>query len=120
VRHVVPVIVVLMLAVVMPACSEGDPDCVDFSDRGDTLTIHIAGFEFQPPCFTVRTSQGIQVLNDDGAVHSFTLKGTPIDFDVPDEGRRNVGAVAGAVEPGTYDLICTYHPEMTGAVTVVK
>jgi plastocyanin len=122
VRKLVPILAVSILALAVPACSSGGgsaDDCVDLSGQGDTFTIHIKGFEFDPSCFTASASQSISVVNEDGAVHSFTLQGTPIDVDVPAQDTFNGESVSGVVDPGTYDLICKYHPEMKGTVTVV-
>jgi len=48
------------------------------------------------------------------------MQDTEIDVDIPANDTFNGGSVSGVVEPGTYDLICTYHPEMKGTVTVVQ
>ena len=116
-----------LVALIVPACSGGsdgggssDEDCTDLSTQGDTFAITIENFEYDPSCFTASASQGIEITNADDAVHSFTLKGTEIDLEVP-AGETVEGAPASDVlDPGTYDLFCTYHPDMTGEVTVVE
>jgi plastocyanin len=112
----------VLLAAALVSCSSGGgggSDCVDLSGSGDTFTIHIRDFAFEPSCFTASASQGVSIVNADGAVHSFTLEGTPIDVDVPAEDTFHGDPVTGVVKPGTYDLVCKYHPEMKGTVTVV-
>ena len=113
-----------LLAVVASACGGGSDgggeDCADLSTQGETFGVTIADFAYDPSCFTASASQGIRVTNEDEAPHTFTLRDTEIDLDVP-AGETVEGAPAtGILEPGTYELICTYHPEMTGDVTVVE
>lgn len=94
-------------------------ECVDLTGEGDVFTILISGFAFVPDCFTASASQGITVINEDEALHSFTMQGTQIDVDVEPGAEFNGEAISGAVEPGTYDVICKYHSTITGEVTVV-
>jgi plastocyanin len=118
------VLVASMVALSSVACSGGGgdggtKDCTDLSKSGPTFTIHIQGFEFRPSCFTASASQAISIANGDDAVHSFTIQGTSVDVDVPANQTFNGESVSGVVEPGTYDFVCRYHPEMKGTVTVV-
>jgi plastocyanin len=119
------ILAALVLVLSMAACSGGGDggtsgaDCVDLSEDGATFAIHIKDFAFDPSCFTASAAQGISVTNDDDAVHSFTIRGTQIDVDIAAGETFNGEAVSGVVEPGTYDFVCTYHPEMKGTVTVV-
>jgi plastocyanin len=118
------IVAVIVLTISTAACSSGGGSdagstCVDLSKDGATFSIRIEDFAFQPSCFTASASQGISVTNADGAVHSFTIHGTPVDVDIAAGETFNGEAVAGVVEPGTYDFVCTYHPEMKGTVTVV-
>lgn len=97
----------------------GNPDCVDLTGEGATFTITIADFAYDPACFTASASQGISIVNQDDVDHTFTMTGTQIDVPVVAGETFNGEPIAGAVEPGTYDFLCTIHPEMTGQVTVV-
>jgi plastocyanin len=118
-------IVVLLLA--GAACGSGPegggsepPDCVDLS-AGESFTIRLVGNEFVPSCFTASAAQRLELVNEDGVLHSFTVEGTPIDVDVEGGETLDLDPVTGVVEPGTYDLICKYHlPGMTGQVTIVQ
>src|SRR5512133_2554898 len=55
--------------------------CVDLTGEGATFTITISDFAFDPSCFTASASQGISIVNQDAADHTFTITGT--DIDVP-------------------------------------
>jgi plastocyanin len=99
--------------------SDGGDGCKDLSTHGDRLAVTIENFEFAPSCFTASASQSISVHNADDAVHSFTLQGTEIDVDIAAGETFEGETISGVVEPGSYTLVCTYHPEMKGDVTVV-
>ncbi|MGW4477953.1 cupredoxin domain-containing protein [Rhodococcus triatomae] len=83
---------------------------------GDEATaITIRNFSFGLPD---RVSRGetLTVVNEDAVEHSVTADGDDL-FDVDVE----AGATATVTvpdEPGTYSFHCTYHPEMTGVLTV--
>ena len=93
-------------------------DCVDLTGEGAVFTITISDFTFVPSCFTASASQGISVVNEDSADHTFTMVGTEIDVPVAAGETFNGEPISGVVEPGTYDFMCTIHPAMTGTVTV--
>ena len=95
----------------------GSPDCPDLSS-GDTFTITISNFAFEPDCFTARAAQGITIVNQDSAEHTFTISGTQIDVTIAGGETFNGEPVSGVVEPGTYDFFCRLHPSMTGTITV--
>jgi plastocyanin len=92
-------------------------DCADLTGEGATFTITIADFAFDPNCFTASASQGITIVNQDDADHTFTIPDTQID--VPIAAGETFNGEPRAVEPGTYDFLCTIHPTMTGQVTIV-
>jgi plastocyanin len=119
-------VLVAALAMGLVACGGGadapgggtaDPSCVDLT-AGDTFTITITDFAFDPACLTVKASQGISIVNQDSVDHTFTISGTQIDVTIPAGQTFNGEAVSGAVEPGTYGVFCRLHPSMTGTVTV--
>jgi plastocyanin len=97
--------------------SSGPADCPDLS-AGDTFTITISNFAFDPDCFTARAAQGIAIVNEDSADHTFTIGGTPVDVTITAGETFNGEPVTGVVAPGTYDFFCRLHPSMTGRVTV--
>ena len=92
-------------------------DCADLTGEGATFTITIADFAFDPNCFTASASQGITIVNQDDADHTFTIPDTQVDVLIA--AGETFNGESGAVEPGTYDFLCTIHPTMTGQVTVV-
>lgn len=98
----------------------GSDECVDLS-QGDSFTIRMLDNEFIPSCFTASASQSLTLVNEDTALHSFTIRDTPIDVDIRGEETLDLDPVTGVVEPGTYELICRYHvPGMVGEITIVE
>jgi plastocyanin len=112
------------VALCAAACDDGGVDtssCFDLTSEGASFTITMRGNEFIPSCFTASASQRLILVNEDSALHSFTVEGTPIDVDIAGGATLDLDPVSGAVEPGTYELICKYHqPAMTGQITIVE
>ncbi|HEX5904172.1 MAG TPA: cupredoxin domain-containing protein [Actinomycetota bacterium] len=101
------------------ATGDASGDCVDLTGEGDVFTVTIADFTFDPSCFTASASQGITVVNEDDVGHTFTMVGTDINVPIAGGETFNGEPIAGVVEPGTYEFVCTIHPQMTGEATVV-
>jgi plastocyanin len=99
---------------------DASADCVDLTGEGDVFTVTIADFTFDPNCFTASASQGITVVNEDDVGHTFTMVGTDINVPIAAGKTFNGEPISGVVEPGTYEFVCTIHPQMTGEVTVVE
>ena len=101
------------------ATRDASADCPDLTGEGDVFTVTIADFTFDPNCFTASASQGITVVNEDDVGHTFTMVGTDINVPIAGGDTFNGEPISGVVEPGTYEFVCTIHPQMTGEVTVV-
>lgn len=101
------------------ATGDASGDCVDLTGEGDVFTVTIADFTFDPACFTASASQGITVVNEDDVGHTFTMVGTDINVPIAGGETFNGEPIGGVVEPGTYEFVCTIHPQMTGEATVV-
>ena len=72
---------------------------------------------FTPDCFKASSSSAISIVNEHSAAHTFTIPNTQVDVPLP-AGQTFNGEPLG-LAPGTYDFVCTIHPEMTGTVIVV-
>jgi plastocyanin len=84
---------------------------------GGTTTdaITMVDNEFEPSDFTA-ASDSVTVTNDGQALHNLTLSDAGLDEDV--QPGQSAEVDLSALDPGTYDFECKYHPEMTGSVTV--
>ena len=105
-------IAIAAVALLGAACG-GDGNGGDGGETTDSVTM--VDNEFQPSSFTA-ASTTISVTNDGQALHSFTIADGDIDQDV--QAGESAEVDLSGLEAGTYDLICKYHPEMTGSVTV--
>ena len=102
-----------------PTGSAAPDDCIDLTGEGGVFTVVISGFAFVPDCFIASASQGISIVNEDAALHSFTMTGTEINIPVSGGETFNGEPIGGIVEVGSYDFLCTIHLLMNGEVTVV-
>lgn len=80
-----------------------------------TDAITMTDNQFEPSIFTT-SADTITVSNDGQALHSFTLEEGGIDLDI--QAGDSAMIDLSALDAGTYDLTCKYHPEMTGQVTI--
>ncbi len=83
----------------------------------DPFTITVRDFEFQPNCFKAASASSITIVNEDSDDHTFTIPDTQVD--APLSGGQTFNGESAGLAPGTYDFLCTIHPDMTGTVIVV-
>ena len=78
-------------------------------------SVEIADFAFGPAEITIAAGGTVTWTNTDNQAHTATSSG---NFDT---GAIDPDATASVTfdEPGTYTYICSFHPFMTGTVTVV-
>lgn len=81
----------------------------------EEIVITIRNFEYEMPD-SVPAGAEITVVNEDTAPHTVTTTETE-DFDAIVGGGETTTFTAPS-EPGDYPFICTYHPNMTGTLTV--
>lgn len=84
-------------------------------DGPTTGSVTMRDDEFDPADFTA-SSDTITVTNEGQAVHSFTVEDGGIDQQV--QAGESADVDLSGLEAGTHDLTCTFHPVMTGSVTV--
>jgi plastocyanin len=86
------------------------------AEGGGEVEVKAEDFQFDPTDVEVASGDTIAVKNDSASVpHTFTVTDTDIDESLdPDASAK----VAIDLDPGTYDFICTIHPQMTGTLTV--
>jgi plastocyanin len=98
------------VALLGAACGGGD------GGGGETTSsLIMVDNEFQPSQFTAGGTT-LSVTNDGQAVHSFTIPDGDIDQDVQPGESADVDL--SGLEAGTFDFDCTFHPEMTGSITI--
>jgi plastocyanin len=109
----------LLLAPVMlllVACQGDEPPPEACTDPVAATTVELADFAFRPDCLSADAGATITLENTGDALHTFTMTGTDVDFDV--DAGTSVEASLSGVEPGTYAVTCTLHPQMDATLTV--
>ena len=83
---------------------------------GPTQTVDLKDFAFEPTCIGASTGSTIALQNTGSTLHTFTITGTAIDqkLDAGADGQVSLAGIA----PGTYAVVCTVHPQMTGTLQV--
>lgn len=112
-RHLLLAAVLLVAPVGLAACSEEASSC---GSPTATTTVDMQGTAFSPPCVEAGAGATLSLVNHDDMPHTFTVKDTEIDVTI-DGGQTATASLAG-LAPGTYAVVCTYHPSMTAAVQV--
>lgn len=79
-------------------------------------TVDMKDFEFAPLCTDAGDAASITVANTGEAPHTYTVSDIDVNVDLDGGGSETVD-LSGAT-PGTYKVICTYHPQMVGALRV--
>jgi plastocyanin len=81
-----------------------------------TSTVDIAQNAFAPTCVAAASGSTLTIANHDDVAHTFTVKGTDVNVQL-DETATEQASLAG-VAAGTYEVICSYHPEMRQTLQV--
>jgi plastocyanin len=104
----------ITLAVLAGACSGGN-DAPECSAPTSGAEMQLLDFEFAPACLEV-TGDTVSLRNDGAVGHTFTIPDTEIDVRVEagEEGSADLGGLAA----GTYEVICTLHPQMTSTLRI--
>jgi len=86
-------------------------------NQGKTITVLIRGFKFDPATVTVHEGDTVKWKNNDFVPHTATEDVNKPDFD---SGPIQKGAAWHHVaqNKGTYNYICTLHPNMQGRLVV--
>jgi plastocyanin len=78
-------------------------------------TVVIEDFAFSPANATFRVGQTVTVTNKDSAPHTWTSSEGGFDTGTLKSGESGTVTLKKA---GTFKVVCTFHPSMTGTVTV--
>ena len=83
--------------------------------RAGSYAVEIVDFAFSPQTLTIRVGETVTWTNADPVVHTATSTSGAFDSGDLDQGESY--SVTFTV-PGTYDYLCTPHPQMTGSIIV--
>jgi plastocyanin len=106
------------LALLAAACGSGqERSAQDLCPNPVPATeVQMVDFAYAPTCVEARPGTTLSVRNDGQAPHTFTVVGTDVDANVA-AGQSERVDLSG-IAPGTYEVICTYHPQMVAALRV--
>ncbi len=79
------------------------------------LIVHLSDFSFKPASATVSVGDTVEFTNDDAFPHTVTAANGAFDSGNLDE---HTSWSYTFKKAGTYALMCTYHPNMKGMLTV--
>ena len=86
----------------------------DVEARGAVHTVVIEGVRYSPASITVKRGDTVVWVNKDPFPHTVTSRGSFDSKDIPGDGEWKYVAR----KAGTYDYVCTYHPNMKGRLKV--
>jgi plastocyanin len=86
------------------------------TDPVAATTVELGDFAFRPDCLSADEEATITLENTGDAPHTFTVTGTDVDVTV--DAGTSVEASVRRVDPGTYAVTCTFHPQMEATLTV--
>jgi plastocyanin len=106
---------VVVIAAALPGCSNGG-SASSCTNPVSAQAVTLADFSFDPRCLTAPTGSSLSVTNSGATPHTFTVKGTSVDLKL--DGSASGTASLAGVTAGTYDVVCTLHPQMTATLVV--
>jgi plastocyanin len=104
-----------------PSPEAGPAACEDLTVAGrPEVTITQNDNTFSPDCLIVLGGQGLEIVNEGANLHNFSIEGTDVDLDIRSGKATRTEAIAGIVEPGSYEFFCKFHRSlgMDGEITV--
>ena len=98
------------------ACSSSDSPPDPCSAPTATTNVEMKDFAYVPTCASVPTGSTLTLQNSGAAPHTFTIQGSEDTADVAagETGTLDITNLSA----GTYEVICTYHPQMKAALKV--
>lgn len=80
------------------------------------VTVQVNNFLFAPSNIEVAAGSEIEVKNGNANTpHTFTVEGTDIDLELSPTDSEDVTI---DLDPGSYDVICRFHGQMSATLTV--
>ena len=103
-------------AISLPGCRAGGGAGTACVSPTPTNAVNLADFRFDPSCATARAGTTLTLTDGGAAPHTYTVTGTPINVKL-EAGQSHQVSLSG-VAPGTYAVVCLYHPQMTGQLKI--
>ena len=100
----------LALCALAAACSTGSSGAATCETPTKTTEVDMQNIAFTTPCVSATANDTLTLVNKDSTEHTYTVKGTSINVTI-DAGQTATAALTG-IAPGTYSVICQFHPQM--------
>jgi plastocyanin len=110
-----------IVALMTTACGgdDGDPAAASEDGGGGSVTVTAEDFAFSPETVTAAVGDTIELSNDGESPHNLQAEEAGLDEDV--DAGETVSIDLADAEPGTYDFICSFHPDdMTGTLEITE
>ncbi|MFD9723907.1 cupredoxin domain-containing protein [Streptomyces sp. NPDC059072] len=106
-----------VVGVTSTSAAPASPPSVASSVTAETTEVHIKDFKFNPSTLTVKPGTKVTVVNEDSTPHTLTASdGYAFDTGTIDAGKS--GSFTAPSKVGQYPFVCSFHPQMTGTLTV--
>ena len=115
-RRIVLLALVVSLASLGAACSSSGPSGPTCDAPTKTTEVDMQNIAFTTPCVSATANDTLSLVNKDSTEHTYTVKGTSINVTI-DAGKTETAPLTG-IAPGTYSVICQFHPSMTATLQV--
>jgi plastocyanin len=113
--RLIPVALAGLLVLVLSACGASDASPAATAGDNDGRTVVIEDLAFAPETLTVEAGDTVTWVWRDGSINH-DVSGDHFASEVMSEGTFRHGFD----DPGTYDYVCTLHPNMTGTIEVTR
>jgi plastocyanin len=108
-------VALIALITLLPSCgSSGAPRACEV--QSESGRVQLEDFVFRPSCLQAPPDGVIVLENTGDAPHTFTVERTDVDVNI-DAGSSGEADLR-TVDPGTYVVTCTFHPQMEATLTV--
>jgi plastocyanin len=98
------------------AGGDDDGEGEDDGNGSAAVTVQVNNFLFAPSDIEVAAGSEIEVKNGNANTpHTFTVEGTDVDLELSPMDSEDVTI---DLDPGSYDVICRFHGQMTATLTV--
>lgn len=104
------------ILLLLPACGQKSVSA-DCASPVDATTVELRDFTFSPQCLRAAAGSTITVSNTGSTPHTFTVASVSLNVDLGAGGSQKLDL--GSAAAGTYDVSCSYHPQMVGTLEVV-
>lgn len=111
-----PLLIAVALAAFGVGCSSSSAKPASCTDAVSTSTVTLADFSFTPACTAATAGATLTITNAGALPHTFTVSGTSVNVLVQNGETKDLPLTG--LAPGTYPVVCSLHPQMTGSLKI--